>query len=59
MRVDFTRRRLIENKTMRVESTRMCVESTRYKSSIQETKNGADACRAKVYVYYNEYKVIF
>jgi hypothetical protein len=55
--------RVIENKNMCAGLTRMRVESTRMhvvrKKSKKKTQHGADACRSKVYVYYDKYKVIF
>jgi hypothetical protein len=46
--LNHTRLRVIENKTMCVESTHMRVE-----------KQQDFACRFKVYVYYDEFKIIF
>jgi hypothetical protein len=54
VRVDFTRKRMIENKTMRVKSSRM-----RVVKKTKKAKHGVSACRSKVYVYYDEFKVIF
>jgi hypothetical protein len=50
---------------MRVESTRVRVESTRMRvvkknnNNKKKAKHGAGACRSKVYVCYYEFKVIF
>jgi hypothetical protein len=47
---------------MRVESTRMRVDCVWLKKTTTKTKKakrGACACRSKVYVYYDEFKVIF
>jgi hypothetical protein len=54
---------VIEHKNNRVNLTRMRVESTRVRVVIkqqqqQKTNHVAGACRSKVYVYYEEFKVI-
>jgi hypothetical protein len=60
LRVDFTRRRVIENKTMRVESTHMrVVKKKQQQQQKQKVKHGAGACRSKIYVFYDEFKLIF
>jgi hypothetical protein len=54
VRVDSKRLRVIENKTMRVKSTRVRVETALMrvvKKKQQKAKHGAGACRSKVYVY--------
>jgi hypothetical protein len=50
VRVDFTRLRVIENKTMRVKSTRMCVVKKKLSTGLVPVE---------VYVYYYEFKGIF
>jgi hypothetical protein len=57
VRVDFTLKLVIEHKTMRVNLTRMHVVEK--KQTQQKAKHVAGACRSKVYVYYDEFKVIF
>jgi hypothetical protein len=61
LRVDFTRMRVIENKNMRADLTRIRVESTRMRvvgknhnnnhKKKQKAKHGAGACKPKDYVY--------
>jgi hypothetical protein len=54
--VNFTRMRVIENKNRHA-----CVwiEKQMDKKQKQKAKHGVDACSSKVYVYYDEWKVIF
>jgi hypothetical protein len=43
---------------VRVESTRMRVVKKQQKKK-RKAKHGAGACRSKVYVFYDEFRVIF
>jgi hypothetical protein len=58
MQVDLTRMH-VETTRMRAESTRMRVVGKKQQQKKQKAKHGAGACRYKVYVYYDEFKVIF
>jgi hypothetical protein len=58
LRVDLTHLREIENKSMRVDLTRMCVESTRMRV-VRKNNNKLVPVDLRVSWYYDEFKVVF
>jgi hypothetical protein len=61
VRVDNTRMRVLINKNMCADLTRIrVVRKKQQQHQKQKAKHGADgACRSQIYVYYDEFKVIF